>query len=158
MSVSAPCLLPAPAAETWAGIKVEVKADHPVISEQSITDQAGGFQRLSIKLSNKGDQPLTIEKINITIPLTESLSDEMQMVFGGSCMGRTPLLRHDAGSQTKNSSSHMYEMIRLSDQNYLFAGSLILFATSLVLSLSELFISTHSIEIELSDLELDKED
>ena len=124
LSVSALCLLPAPAAETWAGIKVEVKADHPVISEQSITDQAGGFQRLSIKLSNKGDQPLTIEKINITIPLTESLSDEMQMVFGGSCMGRTPLLRHDAGSQTKNSSSHMYEMIRLSDQNYLFAGSL----------------------------------
>ncbi len=124
LSVSALCLLPAPAAETWAGIKVEVKADHPVISEQSITDQAGGFQRLSIKLSNKGDQPLTIEKINITIPLTESLSDEMQMVFGGSCMGRTPLLRHDAGSQTKNSSSHMYEMLRLSDQNYLFAGSL----------------------------------
>lgn len=128
ISASALCLCTAMASDkspaAWSGIKVEVKADHPVNSEQKLTDQADGFQRLSIQLSNKGTQPLTIQKINITIPLAESLSDKMQMVYGGSCMGRTPLLRHDVGTQTKQSSSHMYELVRLNDDGYLFAGSL----------------------------------
>jgi alpha-galactosidase len=39
-------------------------------------------------------------------------------------MGRTPLLIENVGSQTKKSSSHMYEMLRLSEGEYLFAGSL----------------------------------
>ena len=128
LSASALCLLPAIAAAeappAWSGIKVEVKADHPVTSEQKLTDQADGFQRLSIQLSNKGTQPLTIKKINITIPLEVSLSDKMQMVYGGSCMGRTPLLRQNVGSQTKQSSSHMYELVRLNNDEYVFAGSL----------------------------------
>ena len=128
LSASVLCLLPAIAAAeappAWSGIKVEVKADHPVTSEQKLTDQADGFQRLSIQLSNKGTQPLTIKKINITIPLEASLSDKMQMVYGGSCMGRTPLLRQNVGSQTKQSSSHMYELVRLNNDEYVFAGSL----------------------------------
>ncbi|NQX00435.1 hypothetical protein HQ447_07225, partial [bacterium] len=135
LSASVLCLLPAIAAAeappAWSGIKVEVKADHPVTSEQKLTEQADGFQRLSIQLSNKGIQPLTIEKINITIPLTESLSDQMQMVFGGSCMGRTPMLLQNVGTKSENtgkksrpSGSHMYEMIRLADDSYVFAGSL----------------------------------
>jgi alpha-galactosidase len=45
------------------------------------------------------------------------------MVFGGSCMGRTPLLKQKLGSQTNRSWSNMYEMLRLSDGQYLFAGS-----------------------------------
>ena len=128
LSASVLCLLPAIAAAeappAWSGIKVEVKADHPVTSEQKLTEQADGFQRLSIQLSNKGTQPLTIKKINITIPLEVSLSDKMQMVYGGSCMGRTPLLRQNVGSQTKQSSSHMYELVRLNNDEYVFAGSL----------------------------------
>jgi alpha-galactosidase len=48
----------------------------------------------------------------------------MQMVYGGSCMGRTPLLRQNVGNQTKQSSSHMYELVRLNNDEYLFAGSL----------------------------------
>ena len=72
----------------------------------------------------KGKQPLTIEKITVRIPVAERLTDDLEMLYGGSCMGRTPLLRQNVGTQTKLSSSHMYEMVRLADGQYLFAGSL----------------------------------
>ena len=112
------------AAPSWPDIKVVVLADQPVATAQSLKEQADGFQRLAITLSNKGKQSLTIEKITVHIPTAESLTDDLEMLYGGSCMGRTPLLRQNVGTQTKKSSSHMYEMVRLADGQYLFAGSL----------------------------------
>lgn len=113
------------AADTsWPDIQVDVKASQPVATTQSLKEEANGFQRLAITLSNKGEQPLTIEKITVRIPLAEKLTKEQELIYGGSCMGRTPLLRENVGGQTKKSSSHMYEMLRLSDGKYLFAGSL----------------------------------
>jgi alpha-galactosidase len=112
------------AVPAWPGIKVEVKADQPVESAQNLREQADGFQRLEITLSNKGLKPLTIDKITVRIPLAERLADDLQMLYGGSCMGRTPLLRQTVGGQTRQSSSHMYEMVRLAEGQCLFAGSL----------------------------------
>ena len=113
------------AADTsWPDIQVDVKASQPVATTQSLKEEANGFQRLAITLSNKGKEPLTIEKITVRIPLAEKLTKEQELIYGGSCMGRTPLLIENVGSQTKKSSSHMYEMLRLSDGKYLFAGSL----------------------------------
>lgn len=114
----------AAAAPAWPNITVDVKSDHPVTTTQALDEQADGFQRLEITLSNKGKGPLKIEKISVRIPVAEKLSDDQEMVFGGSCMGRTPMLRQTVGSQTAKSSSHMFEMIRLADGKYLFAGSL----------------------------------
>ena len=108
----------------WPGITVDVKANHPVAVAQKMTTQKDGFQRLEITLSNTGKEALTIEKIAVSIPLIKPLDKELQMLYGGSCMGRTPLLRQSVGSQTKQSNSHMYEMVRLGDDQYLFAGSL----------------------------------
>ena len=108
----------------WPDIKVDVKSDQPVTTTQSLKEQANGFQRLAITLSNQGKQPLTIERIAVRIPLAEKLTDNQELVYGGSCMGRTPLLRQNVGRQTKQSSSHMYELLRLADGQYLFAGSL----------------------------------
>ena len=42
------------AAPAWPDIKVEVKADQPVTTTQSLKEQADGFQRLAITLSNQG--------------------------------------------------------------------------------------------------------
>ena len=109
---------------SWPDIQVEVKADQPVAVEQSLKEEADGFQRLAITLSNQGKEPLTIEKITVRIPLAEKLTDDLEVIYGSSCMGRTPLLRENVGSPSKKSSSHMYEMLRLSDGKYLFAGSL----------------------------------
>ena len=112
------------AALTWPGITVDVLADQPVKTTQSLKEQAGGFQRLVITLSNQWQWPLTIEKITVHIPVAEQLTNDLEMLYGGSCMGQTPLLRQNIGTQTKLSSSHMYEMVRLADGQYLFAGSL----------------------------------
>ena len=114
----------AAAAPAWPGVTVDVKASQPVTTTQALNEQPDGFQRLAITLSNNGKEPLKIEKISVRIPLTDKVSDDQEMVFGGSCMGRTPLLRQTVGSQTPKSSSHMYEMLRLADGKYLFAGSL----------------------------------
>jgi len=107
-----------------SGIKVEVQSDSPVTTEQKLIDQPNGFQRLDVRLSNQGGKMLSIQKIKITIPVEVALSDKLQVVYGGSCMGRTPLLRQEVGRQTTKSSSHMYEMVRLTEDEYLFAGSL----------------------------------
>ena len=112
------------AGSAWPDITVEVKADQPVTTSQTLTEEADGFQRLAITLSNKGDQPLAIERINVRIPMAEKLTDDLEVMYGGSCMGRTPLLRQKVGTQTAKSSSHMYEVVRLADGKYLFAGSL----------------------------------
>lgn len=107
----------------WKEIKVDVKANGLVSTSQKLKEIENGFQLLSISLSNKGKQPLTIEKITVNIPLEDQLSDNLDMVYGGSCMGRTPLLKQKVGSQTKQSWSHMYEMLKVKDGQYIFAGS-----------------------------------
>jgi len=114
----------AKAPSEWPGITVDVKANSPVAVAQKMTAQKDGFQRLEITLSNNGKEALTIEKIAVNIPLIQPLDKDMQVLYGGSCMGRTPLLRQTVGSPTAKSSSHMYEMVQLADDQYLFAGSL----------------------------------
>ena len=109
--------------QQWREIKVDVKANGTVSTTNSLKEIGNGFQQLSITLSNKGNKPVTIERISVSIPIESQLSDNLDMVFGGSCMGRTPLLKQKIGGQTNRSSSNMYEMLRLSDGQYLFAGS-----------------------------------
>jgi hypothetical protein len=77
------------AGSAWPDITVEVKADQPVTTSQTLTEQADGFQRLAITLSNQGKEPLTIEKITVPIPLAEKLTDDLEVIDGSSCMGRT---------------------------------------------------------------------
>ena len=110
--------------QAWTDITVEVKADQPLATAQRLTEQADGFHRLAITLSNAGRQPLTIEQITVRIPMPGQLTNELEMLYGGSCMGQTPLLRQNVGTHTNLSSSYMYEMVRLADGQYLFAGSL----------------------------------
>lgn len=110
--------------KTWNNIKVIVKATQEVATTQTLQEQSDGFQRLIITLSNKGKQPLTIEKITVNIPINNRLTDDLEILYGGSCMGQTPLLRQTIATQTKKSSSRMYEMLRLANGQYVFAGSL----------------------------------
>jgi alpha-galactosidase len=73
----------------WPDITVEVKADQPVTTSQTLTEQADGFQRLAITLSNQGKEPLTIKKTTVRIPLAEKLTDDLEVIDGSSCLGRT---------------------------------------------------------------------
>ena len=110
-------------AQPWKEIKVDVKANGKVSTSNSLKEIQNGFQQLTISLTNNDNKPIKIEKITITIPIEVQLSDNLDVVFGGSCMGRTPLLKQKTGTQTNRSSSNMYEMLKLSDGQYLFAGA-----------------------------------
>jgi alpha-galactosidase len=111
-------------ADSWPDITVEVKASQPVATQYRMKEQSDGFQRLSITLANTSMEPLTLEKITVRIPISETLTDNMEMIYGGSCMGNTTLLRQPVSAKTAGSSSQMYGMLRLGDGKYLFAGSL----------------------------------
>ena len=110
--------------QAWTGITVEVNADRPVVTSHSLKAQADGFHRLSITLSNNGTQPLTLERIAVRIPVAGPLTNDLEVLYGGSCMGQTPVLRQTIGAPTQLSSSYMYTMVRLADGQYLLAGSL----------------------------------
>jgi len=48
----------------------------------------------------------------------------MELVYGSSCVGRRPMLRHKVGNPQKKSESFMYAMVQLAENQYVFAGSL----------------------------------
>ena len=108
----------------WNGITVDIKADRPVEVSQTLKKDKNGFQRLEINLSNQGTETLTIDRIEIRIPVIDPIADEMDLVYGSSCMGRRPILRHKVGEPQKKSESFMYAMVRLAADQYVFAGSL----------------------------------
>ena len=70
--------------QAWTGITVEVNADRPVTTSHSVKEQADGFHRLAITLSNRGRLPLTIENITVRIPAAGRLTDDLAVLNGGS--------------------------------------------------------------------------
>ena len=49
--------------QQWKEIMVDVKANGTVSTTNSLKEIENGFQQLSITLSNKGNKPITIERI-----------------------------------------------------------------------------------------------
>lgn len=111
-------------AEVWSGITIDVKATQPVVASQRLEEMPDGFQRLGITLSNQGEQPATIESITVKVPITDAMANDLQVIYGSNCMGSTHLLRQDVGAPTKESSSKMFQMVRLNDEKYIFMGAL----------------------------------
>ncbi len=114
----------AEASPSWEGVTVNVKATKPVTSTQQVTQQEDGFGRLKVTLANEGTESLTIEKITVRVPLIEKTTNETEVLFGGSDMGRTPVLRQSIGKFSKTSTSQFYAMVKLAEGDYLFAGSI----------------------------------
>ncbi|MFC1761101.1 glycoside hydrolase family 36 protein [Planctomycetota bacterium] len=108
----------------WDGITVSVHGNHAVTTSQKLTEERGGLQRLELTLSNKGSHLLILESIEIRIPLRDPIADDMEVVYGSSCMGQRPVLRHKVGKPQKKSESYMYSMVQKVRDEYIFAGAL----------------------------------
>jgi alpha-galactosidase len=108
----------------WTDITVDVKANYPVTATQKTEKQKDGFTRLKIVLANDGKQPLTIEQITIRIPIIENTSNETEALFGGSDMWRNTVINRKLGQLDKKCTSNLYAMLKLTEGDYLFAGSL----------------------------------
>lgn len=111
-------------ASSWTGINIDVKASHTVTTTQKVEEQSDGFYRLNVTLANEGPQPLTLEKITVRIPLGVKTSPDTEILFGGSDMWRYTVLRKPLSKQDKMSMSTFYGMIKLAQDDYLFAGAL----------------------------------
>lgn len=111
------------AAARWPGITVKVDASLPVTVGQELSVLNERFDRLNVTLTNQGTQPLTLDSIQVNIPLADYLTDSMQMIYGGSDMGRTPILRHAISRQGRDSRSSFFGMIQLNPDSHIFVGS-----------------------------------
>lgn len=108
----------------WNGITVNVKADHAIESSKKLTDEKGGLQRLDITLTNRGNEMVTIDSIEIRIPISEPLTKDMQIAYGSSSMGQDPVLVNKVGEPQEKSKSFMYAMVQMDVNQYIFVGSL----------------------------------
>ena len=120
LSIGALCAQSAPSGQ---GITVDVKATRSVTSSQQVIEQADGFSRLKVTLANEGTEPLTIQKITVRIPLVEKTGPTAELLLGGSDMGRAPISRQVIGKPGKITSSQFFAMVKLAENDYLFAGS-----------------------------------
>jgi alpha-galactosidase len=110
--------------QEWKGITVNVKANKAIETSQNVTSEENGFYRLDITLSNQGAEIVSIDSIEVRIPISESLTNDMNVAFGSSCMGQRPVLVHKVGENQENSYSYMYAMVKMGTDKYVFAGSL----------------------------------
>jgi alpha-galactosidase len=108
----------------WSGITVEVMADNTIETSQKLTSEKGGLQRLDITLSNNSGKIVTIDRIEIRIPVREPVAPDRKIAYGSSCMGQRPVLLHKVGEPQKASESYMYIMVQMATNQYLFAGAL----------------------------------
>lgn len=108
----------------WDGITVDVSSDKPVKISYTITSEDDGFQIIDITLSNPRNEIVFIDSIEIRIPISETLTKEMNIAYGSSCMGQRPVLIHKLNNPQEESYSYMYSMVQADHDQYLFIGSL----------------------------------
>ncbi|MCF7847598.1 MAG: alpha-galactosidase [Kiritimatiellales bacterium] len=116
----------------WKGMAVDVQGEHvdQLALVKKFSSGKSGFTRLDIKITNAGAETVRIDSIAVTVPLMEQVSGDMDILFGGNSMGRDPVQRAKAADplvkpgDDKGIRSSLFEMIRLADDQYVFAGSL----------------------------------
>ncbi|MBV5346674.1 hypothetical protein JZU46_00355, partial [bacterium] len=77
------------------------------------TVEKNGFHRLDITLSNNGTETAIIDSIEIRIPFSEPVAQDMKVAYGSSCMGQRPVFVHQVGEPSEKSYSYMYRYRRL---------------------------------------------
>lgn len=127
----------APGEVDWKDISVDVVADLPVAVEQRVRSGQDGFQHLEVFLSNKGSSTVTLDSVSISIPFRTDLAAETEVVHGSSCMGERPMIREALSEKADRSYSYMFELARVSADQYLLMGSLSWRIFLPVLSVSE---------------------
>lgn len=111
-------------AQEWSNITVNVKANKAIETSQKIISEKDGLQRLDITLSNQGTEIVSIDSIEIRIPVSELITNEMSIAYGSSGMGQRPVLVHKVGEPQQKSYSYMYAMVQMDDNQYIFNGSI----------------------------------
>ena len=105
-------------------ISIKTEASENIDFSQKISREKNGMQKLIVTIKNNGTQTASIENIEIRIPISAKLTENMRIAYGSSSMGQRPVLIHPIGEAQKSSYSYMYAMIQASKNDYVFAGAL----------------------------------
>ena len=93
-----------------------------IVSKISLKKGEKGQEYYEISLINRGQEVDKIDSIEITLNLKGKNDTELPIVFGGTCMGRTPLKQ--SNSLDNQSESGMYLMTKYNENRYGLVGVL----------------------------------
>ncbi len=113
-------------AAAHAEITAEVRTweDRPVGASVSLTPWSNGFQRLAVTLHNSNAVPVRIRNIVLRIPINAPVTADTPLLFGGTCMGRTPMFRTvHSRADAPQARSAMFVMARTGDAAFPFIGA-----------------------------------
>jgi alpha-galactosidase len=104
-------------------VKVNLYTNNKSIeSSVQIENGIDGQKYISISLTNRGKETDNIDSIEITIEPSLSVNQNTPLMFGGSCMGRTPI-KQSTTSDSK-SKSGTFVMIKHEEKSYSYIGLL----------------------------------
>jgi alpha-galactosidase len=107
-------------------ILIAVKTD-PSDADVKVTVQLEkgpeNTQYLQIEIQNKSGKPVTLLELETKLPTAGPVGADAELLFGGTCMGRTPIQRYLATDEEMGESS-MFVMVKHGEEKYSFAGSL----------------------------------
>ncbi len=107
----------------WDAIEISVESSQPVEVKHLRIPRVDTFQRLEVRFSNPGEEPIVLQSIDIHVPFAHGLDPETSVIYGASAMG-DGVHRETVSDEGNQRSSHMFAMVRRSNANYLFAGTL----------------------------------
>lgn len=93
-----------------------------IVSKISLKKGDKGQEYYEISLINSGREVDKIDSIEITLHLKGKIDSELPIVFGGTCMGRTPIKQ--SNSLDDQSESGMYLMTKYNENRYGLVGVL----------------------------------
>ncbi len=91
-------------------------------SKVQVESSFGGQKYINISLTNNGSVIDKIDSIQVVIVPSENINNETKLMFGGSCMGRTPLKLTSSSDHKSNSGTFM--MMKHNDKNFTNIGIL----------------------------------
>ncbi|HMP75712.1 MAG TPA: alpha-galactosidase [Kiritimatiellia bacterium] len=109
----------------WEHVSVVVETEdaRPVAVQYALQTNAQGFVELDVQVRNPNVEPVTLRLIDIRIGLGD-VPAAADVLFGGTCMGRTPLFRTTvAHADEANARSAMFAQVRVAPERILFIGA-----------------------------------
>ena len=95
---------------------------HSITSKVDIKKTDSGQKHIRVLLTNNGDKIDRLDSINVVISPPEKVSNSTKLVFGGTCMGRTPINQTITTDNTGKSGT--YQMLKINEVKFSLTGIL----------------------------------
>lgn len=89
---------------------------HSITSKVDIKKTDSGQKHIRVLLTNNGDKIDRLDSINVVISPPEKVSNSTKLVFGGTCMGRTPINQTITTDNTGKSGT--YQMLKINEVKF----------------------------------------